>query len=501
MGPSTSHVRLGVRLSICAVGAGVLLGACAGLPGVHALTQVRSSESFETTKSLRSDGGAWPESDWISQIGGAQLARLSREALAANPDFLATRFRIAAAVAQAEGAHAALLPTLQANGSVSRGYQDQNLNLPTPVGPTPETDGWSNQLTGLLGLNYELDLWGKNRAALAQAVSQSKAAIAEGEQARLSLLVALAMSYTQLALQYETRDAVGSVLEQRQRQMKLAQARLDAGLDSPSEANDAGARVSLLRLQLQQIDERIELLRHQLGALLGKGPDRGMAIPRPRLAPLAPLAVPEQLPLHLLGRRPDVVAARWRVEAAARGVDVAKARFYPDINLSALAGYASFSLSNLGKSTLEGFTAGPAINLPIFEGGRLRANLNAQLAQYDASVAAYNGILNTALNDAADQITSLRAVDQQLHTQSDATDSSERGLELTRKRHSAGLLSDQMLASAELELLNARQRSIELQSRRRSLQIGLIRALGGGFDVGNVGIAFNSTQHEKKPVK
>ena len=226
-----------------------------------------------------------------------------------------------------------------------------------------------------------------------------------------------------------------------------------------------------------------------------------MAIPRPRLAPLAPLAVPEQLPLHLLGRRPDVVAARWRVEAAARGVDVAKARFYPDINLSALAGYASFSLSNLGKSTLEGFTAGPAINLPIFEGGRLRANLNAQLAQYDASVAAYNGIVNTAFNDAADQITSLRAVDQQLHTQSDATDSSERGLELTRKRHSAGLLSDQMLASAELELLNARQRSIELQSRRRSLQIGLIRALGGGFDVGNVGIAFNSTQHEKKPVK
>jgi NodT family efflux transporter outer membrane factor (OMF) lipoprotein len=465
----------------CGALAGLLLAAaCARLPQQLTPAPMRQPASFQAA-SLAGSGG-WPGADWVRQFRDPQLVALTAEALANNPDLQGARARIAAAEAQAEAAHGAALPSATALFSANRGYVDQDVKLQTPAGPTQPSSSWSNTGQALVGLTWELDLWGKNRANLAAAISQQKAAEAEEQQARLSLSTALATAYNQLAQQCAARAVSAQLLEQRRGLERLAAKRYAAGLDSEVERSRAGQDADDSATQLTQLDEQILLTRHQLGELLGAGPDRGLGVKTPQLASLPTPPLPQNLPLQLLGRRPDIVAARWQVEAAARQVDMAKARFYPDINLSAFAGYASFGLGALSNSYVKGFGAGPALTLPIFEGGQLRANLKGQAAQYDSAVASYNQTLNTALTEVANQITSIRSADAQLATQGRSLEASRRTYALMQQRHDAGLVSDGTVLDAQAAMLAAQQRSLDLEARRRALQIALVKALGGGFE-------------------
>jgi len=471
--------------------ASLLLGlaGCAGFPGKQVTAPLAQPDSFQTGLSLAGAGGEWPDAGWVKQFGDAQLVALTEEALAHNPDIQGAQARIAAAQAQADAARGASLPSAVALVSVDRSYVSQNIGVPTPAGPSQPGISWSNTAQSLIGLNYELDLWGKNRAALEHAVSQGKAAAAEAQQARLSLSAALASTYNQLAQQCAARAVIEQLLQQRQGLGRLTEQRLKAGLDSRIEQSRAGENVADAGNQLAQIDEQILLTRHQIGELLGEGPDRGLSVTEPQLASLPTPPLPDQLPLDLLGRRPDIVAARWQVEAAEKEIDGAKARFYPDINLSAAVGYASFGLGNLSRSTLKGIEGGPAITLPIFEGGQLRANLRGEVAEYDQAVASYNQALNTALTEVADAIGSIRAADRQLLTQTQMLEASRRTYALVGKRHDAGLAATGALLDAQAGVLAAQQRQIELESRRRGLQIALIKALGGGFEAQSAGLA------------
>ena len=467
------------------------LSGCANYFGIHAIEPLAQPGTYQTHSSLAGSGGVWPDSGWVKQFGDAQLVALTAEALAHNPDIQSARARIAAARAQAEGAHGAALPSAYISANADRSYIYQDIGLQTPAGPTQPGSTWSNSGQALLGLTYELDLWGKNSATLARAVSQGKAAEAQEQQARLSLTAALASAYNQLAQQYATRDVIEQLAKQREGLSRLSDTRLKAGLDSELEQSQAAQSAAEMRTQLAQLDEQILLTRYQLGALLGQGPDRGLSIARPQLANLPPPRLPDNIPLDLIGRRPDIVAARWQVEAANQQTRVAKARFYPDVNLSAFAGYFSFGLSDLGNSYAKGFGVGPAVTLPIFEGGQLRANLKGEYAQYDTAVASYNQTLNSALTDVANQIASVRAAELQLQSQTQALQQSERGYTMVRQRYSAGLASELTLLNAQAGMLGTRQRSIDLEARRRNLQIALIKSLGGGFDARAAGLALS----------
>ncbi len=487
--PSRQHLRLrplATALLLC-------LSGCANYMGLHAIEPLSRPQTYQTHSSLAGSGGGWPDSGWVKQFGDAQLVALTAEALEHNPDIRSARARIAAARAQAEGAHGAALPSAYLEASADRSYIYQDIGLQTPAGPTEPSSTWSNSGDALLGLTYELDLWGKNSATLAHAVSQGKAAEAQEQQARLSLTAALASAYNQLAQQYATRDVIEQIAQQREGLSRLSDTRFKAGLDSELEQSQAAQTAAEMHTQLAQLDEQILLTRYQLGALLGEGPDRGLSIARPQLANLPPPKLPDNIPLDLLGRRPDIVAARWQVEAANQQTLVAKARFYPDVNLSAFAGYFSFGLSDLRNSYAKGFGAGPAVTLPIFEGGQLRANLKGEYAQYDGAVASYNQTLNSALTDVAQQIASVRATELQLESQTRALQQSERGYALVQQRYSAGLVSETTMLNAEAGMLGTRQRSIDLEARRRSLQIALIKSLGGGFDARAAGLALNET--------
>jgi NodT family efflux transporter outer membrane factor (OMF) lipoprotein len=247
------------------------------------------------------------------------------------------------------------------------------------------------------------------------------------------------------------------------------------------ETTQARGTVAASQTDLQRVDEEIALARNQLAALLGKGPDRGLQVQRPVLLAQATPTLPDNLTIGLLGRRPDLVAARWRVEAASKDIKVAKKEFLPDVSLTAFAGLAALDPSRLLMGISRTFGIGPTIRLPIFEGGKLRANLKGKYAGYDIAVANYNQALVDALRETADSMTSIRSVDQQIQTQREALDLAEHAYTLATTRYKAGLGTQLTVLNAESNVLQQRRLATDLQARRLDLQMGLMKALGGGY--------------------
>jgi len=199
------------------------------------------------------------------------------------------------------------------------------------------------------------------------------------------------------------------------------------------------------------------------------------------MPPAQQFTIPSNLPADLLGRRPDVVAQRWRVEAASHDIKVAKAAFYPNINLAASVGLQSFGFGDFNDSSSRVLGIGPAISLPIFEGGRLRANLAAQDAVYDAAVESYNQTLVDAVHDLADQLTSIRWLKERVDEQHMAVDTANDAFDLVNRRYGAGLATYIQVLTAQNAALEQQRQLINLMARGRSLQANLTRALGGGF--------------------
>jgi NodT family efflux transporter outer membrane factor (OMF) lipoprotein len=234
------------------------------------------------------------------------------------------------------------------------------------------------------------------------------------------------------------------------------------------------------RQQIEQIDEQITLTRHALAALTAQAPqalDTLVVAPGSAKLPTLPTA----LPADLLSRRADITAARWRIEAAGSDVSAARAAFYPNINLTAFAGLASIGLDKLINAGSEQYGAGPAIRLPIFDAGRLRANLRGKTADLDAAVESYNAAVLEAVHETADPISSLRAIATQQREQAQAQAAAEAAYDLATQRYRAGLSTFLTVLNAESGVLNQRRQAADLKARAWDAQIALIRALGGGY--------------------
>ncbi|HSB97767.1 MAG TPA: efflux transporter outer membrane subunit, partial [Spongiibacteraceae bacterium] len=387
--------------------------------------------------------------------------------------------RVKAAQAFTGTARSALYPQIDGAADVQYQHFSENWEFPPPFGGSSV---FNNTLQ--INASYELDFWGKNRNGVKAAVSTQKAAEAEQQSAKLMLTSALAKTYIELQRLYDLRDVTTQTLQQRDSIFALTKQRLDAGIDSKAELKQAEAQLPALRGQLAQIDEAIGANRNALAALLGAGPDRGLSIQRPQLAQTSANTahLPANLPLDLLGRRPDIVAARWRVEAAQRDTDVAKAQFYPNVNLSGFIGYYSLGLDNITRDSSETYSVGPAIRLPIFAGGKLRANLKGKYAAYDSAVATYDQTLTDALRDVADQLNALKWLQVRQREQRAAFEVARSALDLATQRYRAGLGNYLNVLSAETLVLAQEQLGTELNARAIDLQVNLIKALGGGFE-------------------
>jgi NodT family efflux transporter outer membrane factor (OMF) lipoprotein len=233
---------------------------------------------------------------------------------------------------------------------------------------------------------------------------------------------------------------------------------------------------------LAALDEALDLSRNRIAALVGAGPDRGDQLPRPSFQSSLTSGAPANLALDLLGRRPDIVAARLRTEAAAKRVKVAKRDFYPNINLSAVAGLQSLGLSNLfdGGSSMANF--GPAISLPLFDGGLLAGRYRAADASYSEAVARYDATLINAFREVADALDSRRALDTRRSSTNEAASTAEHAASLARLRYQKGIANLLQALAADDAALAARRASADLDARAHLLDIALTRALGGGFN-------------------
>jgi NodT family efflux transporter outer membrane factor (OMF) lipoprotein len=465
------------RLVVPALAA--LAAGCADPGGITHRSQMVDPVSLETGKTLASEktDAGWPKLDWWKRFGDPQLDALVAEGLAASPSVRLARARVDQALAAAQVAGAPLGPQVGAGADMTRQRFSENYIFPPPIGGSSYL---TTQLTASAA--YELDLWGKNRAAYEAALGRSRAAEAESFTAGLVLSSALATAYVQLARAFEQLDLAQRELHDREAVQQLTRDRVRAGLDSRLELKQVETSIPAARARVARVEEEIALTRNQLAALLGKGPDRGLAIARPALH-LASVALPARVPADLLGRRPDVVASRLRAEAAARDIASQKAQFYPDVNLSALVGFQSVTLSKLLEpgSSIPSF--GIAARLPILDGGRLRGALAARNADYDVAVEQYNQTLADALREVVDQLTSLHSVNVQRGEVDTALAAAEEAYALAVARYQAGIGSLLQVLTAETAVLEQRTLRAELQSRELALSINLIRALGGGYEM------------------
>jgi NodT family efflux transporter outer membrane factor (OMF) lipoprotein len=452
------------------------LSACAAVPRQD-ISGPEPASAYQAEQSFTARGASWPGDGWWRAYGDPQLDRLIEEALAGAPDIAAAKARLAKADAAVGEARAALLPGLQGKGQIAASKQSYNAGIPPAF--VPKGYNGIGQVT--LDFSWELDFWGKNRKAVAAAASEAKASGADVQEARLVLSTAIAGAYADLARLWAEHDVAVRAAQSRQETLGLVSRRVADGADTRGELEQAKAGPANARADLAAIDEQIALSRNQIAALMGEGPDSGLAIARPRAAALKAFGLPATLAANLVGRRPDLAAARWRAEAAASRIGVAKAQFYPDINLAAFIGYQSLGISKLFAAGSDIGQVGPAVTLPIFEGGRLRANLRGARADYEAAVASYDQTLTQALHEVADAAASQRALSVRLSASAEALGADEEAYRIARLRYEGGLANYQSVLLAEDAVLTSRRSVVDLQARAFTLDVQLIRALGGGF--------------------
>lgn len=468
----TSRVlKVGVSVMFAAV-----LSACANYAGIHSDQKTAEPQQYATQQSIPAEQGHWPAADWADQFGDAQLKALIDEALKASPTLDQARSRVAAASAYSETAKASTMPRVDASYSLTRQQYSSTAVVPPPYGGS-----WQTENKGLLSASYDLDLWGKNREALKAAISQLQASQADAEVVKLTLTTSIARTYNQLARLYVLRDIAQQEITQREQIDRITAGRIATGLDTEVERKTAQANLATSRVALKSLDGQILTTRYQIAALLGAGPDRGLQIARPALGIGDEVRLPDNLPADLVGRRPDIVAARWRVDAMTHDVKEAKAEFYPDINLSAAIGLDAFGFGRFLTAASRTASVGPAIHLPIFDAGALRAQLKGRYADFDYAVATYNQTLVTALSEVATQLADVRSSDSQLVDAEAAQDAARKADQLAVIQYRAGLTNQLTVLNADMNALSADQAVANLRMNRRDQQIALASALGGGY--------------------
>ncbi len=450
------------------------ISGCADMSGISPQSRLRDASSLGINSSAAMSDAA-PGAQWWRDFGDEQLNSLVAQALASNPNLKLAQARLARAQAVTEVADSAKLPQVNAQVDLLSQRYSANGAVPPPLGGTIRESG-----TAQLSANWELDFFGKYRAALDAALGSANAAEADAQAARILLASNVARSYFQLVRLNEQTQLARRTLAQREETLKLVQDRVNAGLDTRLELRQSEGGLPEARLQLETLQEQTALTRNALAALVAQ-PTAAVAQGVPVLADIKTVPVTANIPVDLLGRRADVVAARWRVEASGKDVVNAKTQFYPNINLVGFAGFSSIGLGKLLTAGSQQWGVGPALRLPIFDAGRLRANLRSKTADLDAAVESYNATVIDAVRDVADQVASTQAIGRQQREQRATQDAAEGAYEIALQRYKAGLGTYLNVLTAETSVLAQRRLAVDLSVRALDTQVALMRALGGGY--------------------
>lgn len=463
------------RLITLLAAANLVLAGCASYSGIAPQGQAQDLAALAASAPTASFAD-WPHQDWWRELSDPVLEQLIAQALNDSPTLQAAGARLRRAQAIAGQAESTLWPTVDASSSNSRERFSENGLIPAPYAGTTQSVN-ELQVSG----RWELDFFGKNSAALKASLGELRASEAEHQAARMLLANSVARSYYNLARLLAQHELAQQRSQQRGELAALTERRVKAGLDTHVELETARGVLSENARDIAGLDEQIDLARHALAALIGRGPDAVDAI-APTLPAVAPLALPAMLPAELLGHRADIVAARWRVESSVKGLDSTRALFYPNINLRAFTGFSAIGTDQWLAAGSRHPGLGLAISLPLFDADRLRNQYRTSAAAVDSSLASYNSTLLDALRDVADQLSTLKSLDAQLSRQQAALASATRSYDLALQRYQADISDRLTVLTVETNLIAQRRIAVDLAARWIDSRLQLNRALGGGFD-------------------
>ena len=461
------------------------ISGCIGTGGIAPQDKAINANTLATDEAIQSAAkdAHWPASQWWKAYGDPQLDHWVELATRDSPNMAMAAARVRQARAMAGIVESAESLHINSDTTLKR-HNWPNDQFYGP-GALSGSNTWDNNTS--LGFSYSLDLWGRESNSTERAVDLAHMSAAEARQAQLELQNNVVRTYIQLSLHYASRDIVAATLVQQQQILDLANQRLNAGIGTHFDVSQAETPLPETHRQLDALDEEIALSRNQLAALAGKGPGEGAQLKRPSLSLAAPLKLPSSLPMQLLGQRPDVVASRWLVAAQARGIDVAHAGFYPNVDLVGSLGYMA-----TGGGMLEflagkkfNYSVGPAITLPIFDGGRLRAELGEASAGYDIAVGHYNQTLVNALKGVSDQLIRRESMDKQAVFAAESVASAQKTYDIAMIAYQRGLTDYLNVLNSQTLLFRQQQIEQQVLAARLSVHADLVTALGGGLGAGN----------------
>ena len=460
----------------------IALAGCAPSHDIGAPAKQQVPASTVSTDLPAAVQNGWPQSNWWQDYHDAQLNSLITRALANSPDMQIADQRIMLAEAQARMSQADLGPEVDFGGNVER----QKMSSEGLMGPfATDSDGntgpWYTNGTFGLTAGWDLDLWGKNRALVQARIGEVKAQLAERAQTRELLSSSVARLYWQWQTEAAIQDVLQQIKNEQNNIVTVDTALLEHGITNSAEGAENDINVSKTDEQLADVAGNMKEIEARLMALTNSQ-SQSLHLRKTAL-PAVASKMPTTLGYELLARRPDLQEAHWYIEASLSEIDAAKAAFYPDINLMAFLQQDALHLSDLFRHSAQqmGVTAG--LTLPIFDSGRLNANLDIASAQSNLSIAKYNKAVVDAVNQVAktaSQVETLMAKNQQ---QAQVEKDVQRVVNLAQQRKNAGIISGAKVSVAKLPALQERIGAIRLHGQWVDASIQLTSALGGGYHI------------------
>lgn len=460
-----------IRRSLAALPVALLAAAC-----VPSGIIPQQKEIAGNTLGLGDEAAPGVVPDWWVAFGDPELDRLVKDALADNPSLGDALARLRLAKAGVEEADSALYPHVDFDAQEQRDRLSDIYIYPPPYAGSFR---WLGTIQA--DLSWDIDFWGKEAAALDKAKSLHEAARFDAAAARLAVTGAVVQAYIDLDRAYKLAGVAAENERDREQTLELTARRVRDGLDSQVEQQEVEALLAQAREAKVEADSEREIVVHELAALIGRGADAYAGIGAPQLKLDATLPLPTALPADLLARRPDVLAARARIEAALAGRKQAKAEFYPDVDLLASAGWAAIGLSPLFSMRSLQYGAGPAVHLPIFDAGELRAQYSGATAEIDRAVADYNGALVGAVRQTSDALTRIRAIAGEEAEHSQELAAAEKGYGLAETRYRTGLADQLTVLNAETVVFDAREGGVSLAADGAIQRVTLLLSVGGDF--------------------
>jgi outer membrane protein, multidrug efflux system len=422
--------------------------------------------------------GELPKANWWEVFGDPELNGLEAQASAANQQLKAAVAQFAEARATMDVTRSGLFPNVGAGFSATR----QRVSPNAPVTTTGQAIGQPatyNDFTVPLDLGYEVDLWGRVRRSVESARAQAHASADDLEAIKLSIQAEVALDYFALRALDSEQGVLRSSVKVFSKSFDLTVDRRTGGVATDLDVAEAETVLKTTQAQIPAVALQRAQLEHALALLVGQ-PAATFRIPERSLSAAPPL-IASGLPSELLERRPDISAAERRMAAANANIGVAKAAFFPTVQLNGLAGLESVNAGTLFNWSSRMWAVGPNLTVPIFEGGRLRAGLRFANATYEEMVANYRESVLTAFSEVEDSLAAQSLLASQYDAESDALLAARKQLEVANNRYRDGLTTYLDVATAESSELNIEFSTVQLRGQQLVAAVTLVKSLGGGW--------------------